>query len=96
MKEDGLSKPSDKILLIIFTEIKILCCQLNFHFRLNSSLLTFVHKSIRKLNLTDMLDAPIAPGANLFIWIVLIIVGLVHWIIIADTYGKKKKKEKSH
>jgi|TARA_R110002049_G_scaffold63081_3_gene167865 hypothetical protein len=43
-----------------------------------------------------MLDAPIAPGANLFIWIVLIIVGLVHWIIIADTYGKKKKKEKSH
>jgi hypothetical protein len=41
-----------------------------------------------------MFNAPLMPGANLFFWIVLLLVGFAHWLIIVDAfYGKKKKKE---
>jgi len=40
-----------------------------------------------------MLSAPIAEGANLFIWIVCIIGGFVAGLIAIDTYKPKKKKQ---
>lgn len=40
-----------------------------------------------------MVDAPIAPGADLFLWIVFGLVGFIHLLIIVDLFGKKKKKE---
>jgi uncharacterized membrane protein len=48
---------------------------------------------IIKENTIAMVDAPIAPGADLFLWIVFGLVGFVHLLIIVDLFGKKKKKE---
>jgi hypothetical protein len=41
-----------------------------------------------------MFDAPISQGADIFIWIVCILAGLVAGVIAIDTYNPEKKKEK--
>lgn len=40
-----------------------------------------------------MLDAPIAEGANIFIWIVCILIGIVAGASIGNIYFLKKKKD---
>ena len=40
-----------------------------------------------------MLTAPIAEGANIFLWVVCIAAGLVAGLIAIDTYIPAKKKE---
>lgn len=40
-----------------------------------------------------MLDAPISVGADIFIWIVCILAGLIAGIIAIDTYKTENKKE---
>lgn len=43
----------------------------------------------------DMLEAPIAEGAEIFIWIVCIGAGFVAGLIAIDTYKPKKKEKDS-
>jgi hypothetical protein len=40
-----------------------------------------------------MFEAPIAQGAEIFIWIVCILAGFVAGLIAIDTYKPEKKKE---
>lgn len=40
-----------------------------------------------------MFEAPINEGAEIFIWIVCILGGLVAGVIAVDTYKSEKKKE---
>lgn len=41
-----------------------------------------------------MFDAPIAEGANIFIWIACILIGIVAGASIGNIYFLKKKKDK--